>query len=333
MSKLNVVMIIPTGLGCALGGDAAYNSGVKLIASTVNNLIINPNAVNASDINELPDNALYTEGSTIDRFLQGKLNLQKIKTFNKVLMVVNKVSPASLNSANAGIWGLGADVSVLLLSTPLLMKATMLADGTAGGKYSGIDELVRQVSDIEFDALAVQTPIDCDDDIAENYWQNGGVNPWGGVEALISKAIAERINKPVAHAPSESIDDDKTYTKIVVARAMAPEVISNTYTFCILKGLHRAPRLILDVNKQYNDLLKVDDIDFLLTPHGCWGTPHIVAQQKNIPIIVVKENTTCFSKNFTYPYYKNLITVNNYLEAAGLLQAMSCGVDYRTVLL
>ena len=76
MTKLNGVFIIPTGLGCTLGGDAAFNTGVKLMAECVNNLIINPNSVNASDINEMPSNCLYVEGSTIDRFLQNKLNLE-----------------------------------------------------------------------------------------------------------------------------------------------------------------------------------------------------------------------------------------------------------------
>ena len=80
MNKLNGVFIIPTGLECALGGDAAYMPGVKLISECTNNLIVNPNAVNASDINEMPSNALYVEGSTIDRFLEGKLNLRKVKT-------------------------------------------------------------------------------------------------------------------------------------------------------------------------------------------------------------------------------------------------------------
>ena len=73
-------------------------------------------------------------------------------------------------------------------------------------------------------------------------------------------------------------------------------------------------------------------MDFLLTPHGCWGRPHIACQENNIPIIVVKENTTCFSENFSYDG-KKAIFVENYLEAAGLIMAMNSGVDYRTILL
>jgi hypothetical protein len=332
MNNLNGVMIIPTGMGCKLGGDAAYTPGVKLIASCTQNLIVNPNSVNASDVNELPGNALYVEGSTIDRFMWGKVNLRKTKTLNRILMVVNtEATPVNLNSMNAGIWGLGADIKILPLKTPLRMRATMQADGTAGGEFSGVDELVDAVQDLDFDALAIQTPIECDPEVSNAYWKNGGVNPWGGIEAIVSKEIAQRINKPLAHAPVDTSWDDRSlYSELVVARSMAPEIISSTYTFCILKGLHRAPRLEFDL--QAKDCLSNKDIDFLLTPHGCFGRPHWAAQQKGIPIIVVKENTTCFSKDFEYPTTDGVIFVENYLEAAGLIMSMSSGVDYRTVL-
>ena len=334
MKPLNGVLIIPTGLGCALGGDAAYNPGVKLIANCVDNLIVNPNSVNASDINELPPNALYVEGSTIDRFLEGEVNLSKVKTFNRILMAVNNpISPASINSMNAGIWGLGANVSILTLNTPVTMTATFSTDGTASGVYTGIDELVKQVEPLDFDALALQTPIDCDPIAAQNYFEHGGINPWGGIEALVSKAISTRVNKPVAHAPSESIEEGGTYAKIIVKQSMAPEIISNTYTFCILKGLHRSPRLEFDLSKSHANILNQKDIDFLLTPHGCWGRPHYACVELGIPIIIVRENTTCFSNGFEYPSYSNTIFVNNYLEAAGVISAMGCGVDYRTILL
>lgn len=333
MNSLNGIFIIPTGLGCALGGDAAFNSGVKLIAACSNNLIVNPNAVNASDINEIQDNCLYVEGSTIDRFLEGKLNLKKIKTHNRILMIVNKISHASVNSKNAGIWSLGAEIELLELLTPLKMKAIINPDGTAGGIFSGVDELIKQVESLDFDALAIQTPIECDDDIAKKYWTGElKVNPWGGVEALVSKEIASKINKPVAHAPIET-EWNNLYQKITVKQSMSPEIISNTYTFCILKGLHRAPNLEFLLRKQHSDILSVIDMDFLVTPHGCWGRPHIACHNARIPIIVVSENTTCFSKNFEYPTREGIIFVANYLGAAGVISALSCGMDYRTVLL
>lgn len=331
---LNGIFILPTGICAALGGDAGYLSGVKLVAECTNHLIVNPNACNASDIQEAPSNCLYVEGSTIDRFLEGKLNLKKTKTYNRILMVVNPpIMPNNINSMNAGIVGLGANIQMLVLNTPLIMKAELNPDKTAGGTYSGIDELVEQVKDLDYDALAVQTPIDYSSEVAENYWLRGGTNPWGGIEAIVSKLIAEKINKPIAHAPSAMDTEENLYNKLIVKQSMAPEIISNTFTFCILKGLHRAPRLEFNMMVRNENMVSNKDIDFLVTPHGCFGRPHTACVKEGIPIIVVRENTTCFSKNFVYPEYKNLIFVENYLEAAGVIMAMNAGVDYRTVLL
>ncbi len=337
MTNLNGVFIIPTGLGCSLGGDAAFNPGVKLIAACSQNLIVNPNAVNASDINELPENALYVEGSTINRFLEGSLNLRKVKTHNRILLAVNPPgTTVNINAMNAGIWGLGAEVQMLVLDTPLIMKATLNPDGTAGGTHSGIKELVKQVSGYDYDALALHTPIECTVDVATRYWVNGGVNPWGGIEATVSKLIAEQLNKPVAHAPSrfeqeatDPVVGDAAYANLIVKRSMAPEIISNTYLFCVIKGLHRAPRL--DLTLKY-DTLRVTDIDFMVSPHGCWGPAHFSCFQAGIPVIIVKENRTCFSDGFVYPQSGGIIFVNNYLEAAGVIMAMSGGVDYTVIL-
>ena len=332
MHELNGIMIIPTGLDCALGGDAAYMPGVQLISNCANNLIINPNAVNASDINELPSNALYVEGSTIDRFLEGKLNLRKTKTFNKILMAVNSpVGNIEQNCKNAAIWGLGADVEMVELKTPLVMKAEINADGTAGGTYSGVSELVKQLSNYEYDALAIQTKIDIDPDTENHYWKHGGVNPWGGIEAIVSKDISQRLNKPLAHGPTGNVRI--VANELIVEKTMAPEAISISFMFCVFKGLHRAPRLELDITKTGNQILSRKDIDFFLTPHGCWGRPHEAASNLGIPIIVVEENTTCFSNGFTYPENKHIINARNYLEAAGIISSMSAGIDYKTVVL
>jgi hypothetical protein len=336
--KLNGVMIIPTGLACQFGGDAGFNPGIRLIAQGSNHLIINPNAVNASDLNEMTLNCLYVEGSSIDRFLHGGINLRKTKTQNKILMVVNPpIVPDNINSANAGISTLGAKVEILALNTPLYMKAIVNTDGSAGGIHSGVEELIEQVRDLEFDALAIQTMIDCDPEVAQNYWDNGGVNPWGKIEAMVSKLISEAINKPVAHAPVENYDNDDDMLNIhhttVVKPQNAAEAISATYTFCILKGLNKAPKIETRTNLRHENILTCGDIDFLVTPHGCFGEAHRACLKHGIPIIVVEENTTCFSKGFKYPTTKGMIFVKNYLEASGVIQCMSAGVDFNTVIM
>jgi hypothetical protein len=321
------VMIIPTGLGCKLGGHAGFNPGVKLIASCVKQLIVNPNALNASDINEQPPNVLYVEGSCIDRFLSGEIRLHPTKTHNRILMVVNDGDAAAHNTKNAGVWGLGADIQLLQLSTPLRMSAVFNEDGTAGGTYSGVRELIEQVRTLEFDALAICTGIDMDTNIDAQYWRQGGVNPWGGIEATVSKLIATALDKPVAHAPI-CYNTHELFRNAVVDRDMSPEIISKTFMFCVFKGLHRAPRIRKSSN---NTGLVNEDIDFLVSPHGCWGPAHEECARLQIPVIVVDENTTCFSTQ-EYSYPSATIRVRTYLEAAGAIQCLSAGIDYRTVL-
>ena len=70
--RFNVVFLIPTGIGAEIGGHAGdATPAAQLMAETCDTLILHPNVVNASDINEMPANSLYVEGSVIARLLMG----------------------------------------------------------------------------------------------------------------------------------------------------------------------------------------------------------------------------------------------------------------------
>lgn len=85
----NAMLLIPTGIGSEIGGHAGDAGPIaKLIGTCCDNLVLHPNVVNASDINEMPENALYVEGSVLTRLLLGTIGLQKVKS-NKVLMVID----------------------------------------------------------------------------------------------------------------------------------------------------------------------------------------------------------------------------------------------------
>lgn len=84
IDSFNAVLIIPTGIGAEIGGHSGDGGPVaRLLASACDNLITHPNVVNASDINELPENGLYVEGSVITRLLMGTICLQKVRS-NKI---------------------------------------------------------------------------------------------------------------------------------------------------------------------------------------------------------------------------------------------------------
>ena len=101
---INVVMIIPTGIGADIGGHAGdANPAAKLLAAACDTLVVHPNVVNASDINEMPPNALYVDGYMLDRFLDERISLQP--GYNeKILLVVNKpVNNQTVNAVSAAI--------------------------------------------------------------------------------------------------------------------------------------------------------------------------------------------------------------------------------------
>ena len=317
---MNTVLIIPTGVGAELGGHAGDGNPVaKLIGAVSDIMVTHPNVVNASDINEMPDNTYYVEGSMLDRFLEGEFCLKQ-PLMNKILLAVNKpIRPETVNAVNAARMTIGADISVVELKTPLEMEGFITEQG-ADGRVSGWEELVFQVWPYEFDALAIATFIKCEKATALNYLRNGGINPWGKVEAITSKLIANKLRKPVAHAPIENPDPDiKTFNEIVDPR-IAAEALSQCYIHSVFKGLHRAPRVSLTG-------LSVDDIHCLITPVNCVGYPHAACVARKIPVMAVKENATCLDD----PMPDSFIMAENYLEAAGYLLAMKSGVTPESV--
>lgn len=319
------VMTIPTGIGCTIGGHAGDATPVaRLLAEACDVLIVHPNVVNASDVCELTENMLYVEGSILDRFLEGHVGLKRV-TSNRILLACNRpVQPATLNAANVARSTLGARVSNVVLETPLRMVARYDDDGIATGTVTGVEELAEQVSRLEFDALAVHSPIDCPRDVAARYYASGGVNPWGGVEAIASRAIARAIDKPTAHAPLETLDhDDPLYhigTTDIVDRRMAAEALSVAHLHCVLKGLHRAPRI-----EQERPDLTVRDVDALVVPSRCYGPAHAACLRHGIPVIAVRENATVLRRHER----AGTTVVDDYLQAAGTLLAIRAGVTLR----
>lgn len=315
---MNVVMIIPTGIGAEIGGHAGDGSpAARLLASVSDILIVHPNVVNASDINEMTNNMWYVEGSILDRFLDHEINLKMVRA-NKILVATNPPLNHNLvNSVSAARTTLGLDASIIVLNTPLRMIATKAEDGSATGEVIGWSELVDQVSDYDFDALAISSPIEVEKEVAFDYMRNGGVNPWGGVEAKASKLIANALNKPVAHAPIESeIFND---FKEIVDPRLSAETVSVSYIHSVLKGLYKAPRI--------GGNFSVDEIDCLVSPDSCYGFPHKACERRGIPVLVVKENQTCLNNKMP----ANFIFVENYLEAAGAIVAIREGISMSSV--
>jgi hypothetical protein len=343
-NRFNVVMIVPTGIGAEIGGHAGDAApAARLLAAACDQLITHPNVVNASDIIELPENGLYVEGSIISRLLMGTVGLQQVRS-NRVLLVIDRhederISELSINAASAARATLGLDCpAVVKLDPPIYMRAEYSSSGRAVGRIEGLERLLEVLRNrrSEFDAVALASKIDVSDGTHKEYFESDGqmINPWGGVEAMLTHSLSLLLDVPTAHAPmAEDIEEISTFFGMVDPR-MSAEAISNCFLHCVLKGLHRSPRIISDKMLLGNPgVLTAADISCLVIPDGCIGLPTLAALQQQIPVIAVRENRNRMKNDLQkLPFTTGkLFIVENYLEAAGLITALKAGVSVGSV--
>ena len=160
------------------------------------------------------------------------------------------------------------------------------------------------------------------------------INPWGGVEAMLTHAISMMFDIPSAHSPMMTSSEVMNLDVGVVDPRKSAEAVSTTYLHCILKGLHRSPRVISNAQIHGDpNLLTVADVSCLVIPYGCVGLPTLAALEQGIPVIAVKENKNCMQNQLAdLPFEPGkLFIVENYLEAVGVITALKAGVALETV--
>ncbi len=343
-NEFNAVLIIPTGIGAEIGGHSGDATPVaRLMASLCNTLITHPNVVNASDLNELPENGLYVEGSVISRLLMGTVGLQKVNS-NRVLLIIDEHKDSrmvdfTINAVSAARAVLGMDCPLVIkMDPPINMHAQYSSSGRAVGRIEGVERLCNLLLKhrIKYDAIGIASVIDVPDWFHQEYFQTHSdmVNPWGGVEAMLTHAISMLFNLPSAHAPMmESMEILNLEIGITDPRKAA-EAVSTAFLHSVLKGLYRSPQIITDkLLFQYPNVLTVADISCLVIPDGCLGLPILGALEQGIPIIAVRENRNRMKNNLEkLPFASNkLFIVENYLEAAGVMAALKNGVSVSSV--
>jgi len=203
------VFIVPTGIGAEVGGHAGdATPALRLIASICDHVITHPNVVNASDINEIPDNCLYVEGSILTRFMMGTVGLQRIRA-NRIGVLIgehedHRYQDMAVNAVSAARTTLGLDCAdVVLLPHTAQMKGEMSPSGRAAGRVKGLERIIDIITDnaTRWDAVAITSLVEVDHDLFVDYWNGKVINPWGGVEAILTHAISLLTNKESAHCP------------------------------------------------------------------------------------------------------------------------------------
>ena len=338
--QFNVAMLVPTGIGAAIGGHAGDATPVaQSLASVCDRLIIHPNVVNASDINEMPPNALYVEGSVLCRLIMGTIGLQPVRA-NRLLVLIQPhpdrlFTDLAVNAVNAArsTYGLNCP-RIIEMERPMVMSPTYTGSARAAGRVEGFEYLFELLDEHrqEYDAVAISSVISTPFHYYGDYfWSDGSmVNPWGGVESMLTHTISSLYNLPSAHAPMLESQDVLDIETGIVDPRMAAEVISVSFLQCVLKGLQRSPKIVTDeAAMREPDVLTARDVSCLVIPDGCLGLPTLAALEQGIPVIAVRENTNLMKNDLTALPWANgqLHIVENYWEAAGVLAALKAGID------
>ena len=343
-SGFNAVYLVPTGIGAEVGGHAGdATPAARLFATCCDHLITHPNVVNASDINEIPTNASYVEGSVICRLLMGTVGLRPVRA-NRVLVVIDArsdemIENLALNTVEATRATYGLDCAgIYRLDPPLELETAYSASGRAAGSVHGISglfELLREKWD-SYDAVAISSLIAVPEGSHDRYFDSNGdmINPWGGVEAMLTHAVSHVFDVPSAHAPMMESRDILFADAGRVDPRMAAEAISSSFLQCVLKGLKQSPRIVVDpVEMRGADVMTAENVSCLILPDGCIGLPTLAALQQGIPVIAVREGQGIMRNDLTILPWRphQLFVVENYWEAAGVLSALRAGITPNSV--
>ena len=287
----NGAFIIPTGIGAGIGGFAGDASKWARRISKECKLIVNPNVVNAACFSGITDNMLYVEGYTMDRFFKGEIGLKESYN-NKIGVVFDCAIPKNIlnihiNTINAvktvyDIDVYGYEITKESVGVEFYTDKSGVSTGSVSNLETIKDSAQKLISE-GCNAIAIVCLFPEDD--GADYENGIGVDPVGGVEAVISHYISKELEVPCAHAPA--FVDTEITSKIVDARCSA-EYITPTFLPCILVGLANAP-VITDINSG----LTVNDIDFIAMPYdSLGGIPVLEMNKLGKKIFAIEENKT-----------------------------------------
>ena len=282
--------IVPTGIGASIGGFAGDAAVFAAKFAEHFNLIVNPNVVNAGCFSGITQNMLYVEGFAIDQFFKGNISIAPHK-HNKIGVIFDKAIPndvlnVHINTINAVKTVYGIDIlEPLLTEQPVGVYFENNGNYSTGGltKPEVLLEAGENLIKKGAEALAIVCRFEADD--SEDYATGIGVDPIGGVEAIISHFVTRELLVPCAHSPA--FDDFSISSKIVDPRCAA-EYITPTFLPCILIGLNNAPHI-----SSLKNGFTIDNLNFLIMPYNSLGSiPVFEAFKRNIPVYAILENKT-----------------------------------------
>ena len=248
---LPTLLVIPTGLGCAVGGYAGDGlPTARLLAAASGCLVTHPNVMNGASLYWSDRRIHYVEGWALDRFACGELALAPVAGRRVGLLLDAGIEPElrarQLQAAEACRATLGLAIGPVVTSdVPLGVGLSLGPSGTSWGTLERPDALLRAGEKlVSAGATAIAAvarfPEDPGSEALAAYRAGSGVDALAGAEAVISHLLVQHLGIPCAHAPALAplpLDPD------LDPRAAAEE-LGHTFLPCVLVGLSRAPDLI-----------------------------------------------------------------------------------------
>jgi hypothetical protein len=332
------VVIIPTGIGAAMGGFAGDAIPiVRALAQVCDRVITHPNVLNGAQLYWPVPNSLYVEGYGLDQFAAGRWGLAPTQQNRIGLILDQGIEPdlrdRQLQAAEACRASLGLSLTdYVMTDKPLGVTLKTASSGATWGTIDHPDSLLRaaetliQQAGAQAIAVVARFPDDPDSVALQTYRQGQGVDPLAGAEAVMSHLVVRQFQIPCAHAPALSpLPLDST-----ISPRAAAEEIGYTFLPSVLVGLSRAPQFVCAQPSQPNpNQIWRRDVDAVIIPAtACGGSAVIDFSQTATQIITVAENQTTL-KVTADRLGLNVLPANTYLDAIGMIAALKAGVDPR----
>ncbi|MEM8615243.1 MAG: DUF3326 domain-containing protein, partial [Cyanobacteria bacterium P01_H01_bin.105] len=268
------MMIVPTGVGAAIGGYAGDALPVaRAIATVTDRLITHPNVLNGAQLYWPLPNAYYVEGYGLDQFAASRWHLNPVhqNTIGLVLdqAIEDDLRWRHLQAADAARATLGLNIHSYTVTDAPLGVQLKQAQTATWGTLEHPDSLLRAVerllqSGCNAIAVVARFPDDVGSDALADYRQGNGVDPLAGAEAVISHLIVREFQVPCAHAPAlQPLPLDPT-----ISPRSAAEEIGYTFLPCVLAGLSKAPQFSMTA---ISHSISAQDVDTLVIPASSLG--------------------------------------------------------------
>ncbi len=343
-------LIIPTGIGAKYGGYAGdANPLAKLLAAQSKYLLTHPNVVNGAVLSDIPNNLIYLEGFLLDQFLLGLVSLTP-KRNNKIGVIFDKGIPEDrleyeINVLNATRAFYGCDIdSWTVTDKPLFISPRIDSFGFSSGEIKGLEYLIEKALKLKergVTAIAICCAIP-DIEANKDYILGSGIDPIGGIEAIISRTVSFCTGLASAHAPVLISNEKIDYKKI--SPVSASEYIAKTFLSSVISGLRFAPRIQdkrqeaggrrqeaggndRDVACNVSTEVTNNNLNEVIVPYNAFGSPgvfYLNEVYKNI--VLIKENHTSLEVSPEHLNMKFNI-VNSYKELVNSSSFNEAGID------